>query len=66
MANRFKLCPVDKAHLTQSKSWKPPVGLDPKTQRFACNDCQEYWYKFPKREGLVTKQAVQAEFGVFL
>ncbi len=57
-------CPFHRTRLNLSKNWIPPEGLDPKMLRYACNDCDGYWYKAPKRCRLFKKVDIQLEFGV--
>ena len=63
---RTKLkCPIHSIPLNISTDWKSHNGLDPKMIRAACNDCNDYWYKAPKRCWM-RKNEAQAAFGIVI
>lgn len=42
-------CPEHKNVKMVKANWQPYDGLDPKMVRLACIDCNDYWYKAPKK-----------------
>ncbi len=42
------ICPIHQDEKLIKADFQPPLGLDPKMAKYACQQCVEYWYKAPK------------------